>query len=236
MKITDYCNYKAFRLLLLPVLVLALVSGAQAAEKKDKNARRMQQIMQKAEQEKAELQTQIDAEKKAKAALESQVKESGEETVRLKGSMQAASRKAANLATEVTKLEKDKTALEAKLKEAEAQLAKVEKNLAETNQKLQLTQTELQSKESELRTRTRELESSTAASNQKQKVLEVCQTKNSKLYQFGTDLVKFYDRPSNYEIALRTEPFTQLKRVELENILQDYQDKLDEQKTMHVPK
>jgi len=40
--------------------------------------------------------------------------------------------------------------------------------------------------------------------------------------------VQIYDDPSRYEAIMRKEKFFQLKRVELENILQNQQDKLDE--------
>ena len=58
--------------------------------------------------------------------------------------------------------------------------------------------------------------------------MDECTIKNGKLHQFGTELIQLYDKPSTYEAAMRKEQFFQLKRVELENILQCKQDGLDE--------
>ena len=60
------------------------------------------------------------------------------------------------------------------------------------------------------------------------KAVNDCEVKNVKLHQFGTELIQIYDKPSNYDAAMRKEQFFQLKRVQLENILQDRQDKLDD--------
>jgi chromosome segregation ATPase len=60
------------------------------------------------------------------------------------------------------------------------------------------------------------------------KSLNACVVKNEQLYAYGKSLVDLYDTPSRYEAAMRKEKFLQLKRVELENILQDKLDRLDE--------
>ena len=65
---------------------------------------------------------------------------------------------------------------------------------------------------------------------QKSKVIDACVSKNAKLYDYSLELVKLYENPSRYKQLVLTEPFSQIKRVELENILQDYNDKIDEQK------
>ncbi|MBL8506590.1 MAG: hypothetical protein JNJ51_09555, partial [Methylobacillus glycogenes] len=67
-----------------------------------------------------------------------------------------------------------------------------------------------------------------AAIINKQQQVNASQEKNARLHDFGLQLVKIYDKPSTYEQVMRDEKFTQLKRVELENILQDFRDKLDE--------
>ena len=69
----------------------------------------------------------------------------------------------------------------------------------------------------------------TATSIQKTKLIDACVAKNNKLYDYGLELVKLYENPTDYKKVVLTEPFSQLKRVQLENILQDYNDKIDEQ-------
>ena len=55
----------------------------------------------------------------------------------------------------------------------------------------------------------------------------VCLGKNERLYQLGRELINHVESPEGFLKALRAEPFTQIKRVELENIFQDYRDELD---------
>jgi hypothetical protein len=70
----------------------------------------------------------------------------------------------------------------------------------------------------------------TATTIQKTKVIDACIAKNAKLYDYGLELVKLYENPSLYKRIVLIEPFSQLKRVELENILQNYNDKMDLEK------
>jgi len=219
------------KIVFLALLVLAssLSMPALAADKKDKSARRMQQMVQKIQQEKAELQAQVDQEKQAKTGLEEQVKKTAQETDSLKGSLGAASRKAKTLESDLQSVKKDKVALEARQQETQMQLLATQKSLEELTQKYQVAQQDLKLRESEQKALALNL-------SQKDQGLGLCEAKNTRLYGFGMELVKLYERPSTYEAILRTEPFTQVKRVELENIFQDYRDKLDEQRTVSAIK
>jgi chromosome segregation ATPase len=211
-------------------VMLALVPATQAAEKKDKTAKRMAQMMQKlqqAQQEKAELQTQFEQEK---AALKEKVKKSDQETSSIKGNLAVASRKAKMLTTELETVRKEKSDLEARQSQSEASLQKTQfalestrKNLTGMTQQYQVAQHDIKEGDAQRK----ELLANLAS---KGKQVIACQEKNAKLHEFGLQLVKIYDKPGTYEAILRTEPFSQIKRVELENILQDYRDKLDEQR------
>lgn len=216
------------------MLVLVCTSGyAHAAEKKDKAARRIQMIMQKAEQEKAaiqaEYQAKIDQASKTQQELEEKAKKSNEQAGAMKASVSQSKKQIALLTTDLQKVKEEKLAVEAKHQQALSLIETQKSGIAELNQQIKKLQTELA---------TAEVQRKSMSSNfqQKEKKIEQCEAKNAKLYQYGQDLVKIYDRPSTYEQVMRTEPFFQLKRVELENILQDYQDKLDEQKYVNVPK
>lgn len=219
------------KVLFLAILIFTstLSLPSIAADKKDKSARRMQQMVQKIQQEKAELQTQFDQEKEAKAGIEVEVKKLATETSGLKSNLSAVNRKAATLAASLTQVNADKLTVETKLQQSQALLESTQKSLSDLSLQYQTAQRDLKVNEQERLKLTDNL-------TQKGKVLEVCQTKNAKLYDFGLDLVKFYDKPSSLQTVLRAEPFTQLKRVELENILQDYNDKIDEQRVSSAQK
>lgn len=211
---------KSASLLILFFLANALALPVMAADKKDKNSRRLQQMVQQAQQEKAELQTQVEQERQAKVGLEDQIKKTSQEADSLKGNLNAASRKASSLAAELQRSNTEKQSLETKLQQAQAELEGTQKSLSDLTLQYQQAQQNIKSVE-------REKVTLSTALTQKEKGLEACQTKNEKLYGFGLDLIKIYERPSTYEAILRTEPFTQIKRAELESQFQDYQDKLE---------
>ena len=210
----------------LMALLLALSTGVQAAEKKDKAARRMQQMMQKMQREKAELQAQFDQEK---AALEAKVKASEETAGEAQSSLAVANRKARGLAADLESLRKEKADLQAMELQTEATLLKTQGTLAETKQKLADLQQQYQTAQREIQDGNAQRKELLANLSKKGQQAIACQEKNARLHDFGLQLVKIYDKPSTYEQVMRTEPFVQAKRVELENILQDYRDKLDGQ-------
>lgn len=212
------------------LLVASLAIGfiypdtASAAEKKDKAARRAQQMLQKAKQdmalEKANMQAQFDLQKKE---LEDKVKTNDEQLQKRSANLGAAQRKLGSLQSELAKTNTEKTALETKQQEMQALLESTQKSLADLTLQFKQAQTDLKVNDNQRKT----LSTNLAKTNVS---LTGCEQKNTKLHQFGTDLIDIYDKPSLYTAIMRDEPFFQLKRVELENILQNQQDKLDEEK------
>ena len=217
-----------FKVLFL--LGMAFVMGlmqpniADAAEKKDKAARRAQIMMQKMKQEmeaeKATMQAQFDTEKKA---FEDKLKTQDEQLQAIHTKLNSAEKKNKSLDAEVKKLSTEKASLEAKQQQTQAELDTTKTSLADLKQQYQQAQADLKFNDNQRKTLASNLSETTKAVNS-------CEAKNTKLHQFGTDLIKLYDNPSSYETAMRKEKFFQLKRVELENILQSKQDSLDEAK------
>lgn len=216
----------SYRILFLIILSFAIgfmqPTTAFAAEKKDKSARRaalmMQKMKQDMEAEKAAMQTQFDAQKKE---LEDKLKIKDEEFVKLDKRLNTAERKNKSLDAEVKKLSAEKVALETKLQQTQAQLETTQKNLADLKAEHNQALADLKFNDNQRKTLSTNLAQTTKAVND-------CEVKNGKLHQFGTELIQIYDKPSSYEAAMRKEQFFQLKRVELENLLQSQQDKLDD--------
>jgi chromosome segregation ATPase len=201
-----------------------LPNVADAAEKKDKAARRAQLMMQKMKQdmeaEKATMQAQFDTEKKG---FEDKLKTKDEELVAANGRLNLSEKKNKSLDSEVKKLSTEKASVETKQQQTQAELDTTKTSLADLKQQYQQAQTDLKFNDSQRKTLASNLSDTTKAMNS-------CEEKNTKLHQFGTDLIKLYDDPNSYEAAMRKEKFFQLKRVELENILQSKKDALDEAK------
>ncbi len=57
--------------------------------------------------------------------------------------------------------------------------------------------------------------------------LKSCEGKNAELYKIGEDVLNLYDKEDIFDLAAR-EPITKIKRVEIENAMQDYEDKMRE--------
>ena len=54
----------------------------------------------------------------------------------------------------------------------------------------------------------------------------VAEQKNTELYKLGQELLSLYENKKLFDVMGAGEPVTKLKRVEYENVMQDYQDRL----------
>jgi hypothetical protein len=69
-----------------------------------------------------------------------------------------------------------------------------------------------------------------------QKELLMCEDKNGKLYQYNRDILAAAQDRTLWQRLARSEPFTQLKKVELENLLEEYRDEIDAQWVIKAPR
>ncbi len=210
---------KIIALFLIPFLIgLMFAEPSFAAEKKDKAARKAALMMQQMKQEMTAMQAQFATEKQA---LEAQIKTETEAKEAAEKKLSSAESKVRSLGAELSKTQAEKTALETQLTQTKAELATTQTNLAELKTHHQKALADLDFNDGQRKTLASNLADTT-------KNLNTCEDKNNKLYAYGKELVQIYDDPSRYEAIMRKEKFFQLKRVELENILQNQQDKLDE--------
>lgn len=200
-----------------------LANPALAADKKDKAARRAQQMVQQIQQEKAQLQSQLDQAMQAKAVLDADMVKAQEENTTLKTKLVAANRKIEGLEISLKEMTAERLAFEAKLLKTQTELEATKTALNELDVKYQANLYDLKVNE-------QQRANLTATTIQKTKVIDACLAKNAKLYDYGLELVKLYENPSLYKQVVLTEKFSQIKRVELENILQNYNDKIDLEK------
>jgi colicin import membrane protein len=61
----------------------------------------------------------------------------------------------------------------------------------------------------------------------------LAEEKNAKLYQLGQELLDLYQNKKVLDVLGAGEPVTKLKRVEYENVVQDYEDKLRDSHMTH---
>ncbi|MCU0588425.1 MAG: hypothetical protein MUF52_09735 [Syntrophobacteraceae bacterium] len=60
--------------------------------------------------------------------------------------------------------------------------------------------------------------------------LEQCESHNARLALLGTELVEKYEKKGLVTSMFQNEPFTQVKKVEIENLAAEYRDKIEKEK------
>lgn len=209
--------------LLASVLLCGMLT-AHAAEKPDKAAKRaailMQKMKQDMEAEKSVMQSQFEQEKKGLTEALGQA-----QTVQRAHSakLQGQVKRTQQLQAENQKLTEEKAALQTQVQQLQTQLAEQAGRAEAAEQALNTANTALAVNDGQ-----RKKLLGTVSRSQQQ--LVSCEEKNSRLYSYGHALVNLYADASLYQKVMREEPFFQFKRVELENILQEKQAQLIENK------
>jgi chromosome segregation ATPase len=119
---------------------------------------------------------------------------------------------------------------EVSLKASLAQRESSERELAQTKDKLQ----QLIGKFRETIQTMRDLESEHTTTKQtlatRDKELGVCIDRNLALYKINQEVLSHLENQSVWTRVAQTEPFTKIKRVQLENLVDDYKERADEQR------
>lgn len=190
---------------LLFLAVLGAAPSAMAASKDpNKEAiRRLQIQLRQVEQARSGIEQE-------KSALAQELDALKKKTAGLESSAARGNRRSA-------KLEKE---LEAVRTELSTRLESAEKLLAETQAALKHNRGELQQSQAERQRLDAALAAKTAAAQR-------CDANNRKLYQYQVELINRAQAQGSFEALLAAEPVTQIGRVEIENILEEYRDKID---------
>lgn len=200
----------------LMIALLMLNQGAYAADDKAKEARRMQLLQQKIAEEKSQLESEKAALQKKLTDQEQELAASKKETEKIAADEKVSRTANAGFKSQIGNLQKENADLKnqlAELKKSSANsISEVETKLEDMNKVK--TQQNLA-----LQTRL----------NEKSKLNEVCEDKNQRLVMLGKDLLNRYRNKSVMDAAKQREPFLQYKDVEMFNLVQDYQGKIDEQ-------
>ena len=163
-----------------------------------------------AKHEMRKLQAQLSAVQKEKADLAAQLEE-------IKKQLGDLGAKSAALEKKSGGQKKQFAELTAKLQESDANLQKMTQQYSDTVKAMQQIQKEKEQVQKE--------------KEQEQKMLSgdvrVCEKKNADLYRISTELLEKYQSKGVFTALLQAEPFTQIEKVKVENVLQEYKDKAD---------
>lgn len=208
------------------ILMVLLTSTTWAAKdsREKQMLRRAQQQVQRAEQARAQAEQE-------KASLLAEKETLARQHQQTQSEMEGVKRQAGAVRGEKNRLETELRTLRLEFEELKKQLDTTNKQLSDnelllrtTAEKLALTESGKKETEAQLL--------------QKGKNLQVCSEHNSRLYQLGRDLLTRYEQKSCKDAMLQNEPFTGLKKVEMENLLEQWRDSLDREKLnnpLHAP-
>jgi chromosome segregation ATPase len=165
------------------------------------------------EDDKQQAQNQLDALQKEKERLLGENRD-------LKAKADALEIRSASLDTKVASLETRASSLDTKNTQLAERLTKVEADRSALDQKQRQTFQTLQEREKELKQLTID----------SHRQYDQCASHNARLYTIAYELIRLYENKGVVKSLLSKEPLIQVKKVELEKIVQDYKDKVNEQK------
>lgn len=200
-------------------LAVLLASPAWAAKdsREKQMLRRVQQQAQQAEQARAQAEQEKAGLLAEKETLEKAFKQTQSEA-------SSAKRQAGTARAENVRLDQELTALRKEFADVKTRLEATDKQLSDS---LQLQRTTAQSL---ITTETAKKQTETALL-ENEKTLQVCREHNGRLYGIGRELMVKYQEKSCADSVLQKEPFTGLKKVDMENLFETWRDRLDREKT-----
>lgn len=200
---------------------LAQADANRAASRERELLRRVQSQLQQAqaqlgalEQDKARLAQSLAEAQKARGAAQGRLG-------RLNRELAQAQQQRESIQKELDALRQQAGELKAQLEQARARLAETQANLTETQGRLRAAEADKHALEGIRVRQTREI--------------ALCEDRNKALYAIGRDLMTRFERKTCNEILAEGEPFTGIRRVQTENLLEMYRDKLDEQQLIKPP-
>lgn len=210
-------SFSLLTLMLVGIVLLGNSSWAGDKRNSERTAlRRVQQQMQQLEQEKAALQQQVSGFEQEKSALSSEKDALAKKVQSAESRSAAEDRKRRSMEQELAAARKENQALQEQKVETEKRLLEMTTRQTDSARQLAVLQGEKKQTEASL--------------SMREKQVAGCEDKNIKLYQYGRDLIKQCRDRSAADVILRLEPVTGIKQVEIENVLEEYRDKLDAQK------
>lgn len=214
--------------LLAGATLLGAAHAQQANSREQEQLRRLRQQLQQLQQEQTSAQQQAQRAAAESSKLAEQLKAEQAAAARLQSGAVARGRALATLQQELATLKSERDALL-------AELGRTKESQGQTVQQLERSNGELNG----MRQRLLASDANVAGLLRERMVgreqLEKCTAHNTELLRVGQELLGRYGNFGLGESLALREPFLQLKRVQLENLAQDYRSRLDEQRYQPQP-
>lgn len=214
--------------LLFLVIAMTMLLWQPAWADTDRQVSREREALRRAQMQLQQVQGQVSSLEQEKAQLgkerDQAVRDAGAAQSRLRrtrNSLAEAKTRGEQLARELEGLKQELATATTRLADSEGQLAETTRTLMQTQQSLARTEADKRGLEG-IRLR-------------HEREIALCEDKNAKLYQTGRSLMTRFEQKTCGEILAQQEPLFGFRRVEVENLLEEYRDKLDEQRLIKPP-
>ena len=171
----------------------------------------------------------------ANAQLLQQLQQLGAERTQLQAERDQQKHELESLRSERDSLKKAQTAAHqqeqssgAALKESAARRAQLEQELQQTKDKMQELIAKFRETVASLRETENERNTLKTTLATRDQAIKVCDEHNAALYRLNDEILARLEHPHGMAHVAVVEPFTQLKRVQLENLVDDYKARADE--------
>jgi chromosome segregation ATPase len=199
-------------------IAVALCSVAGVAAAQDARADREREMLRRTQEALRESQAEASELSANKAATEQKLKTASDE---LEATRRTSKSTAAALHSQLQASTAAQEDLTRRLTAATQELAALKDQQRDTANKLS-------ERDTQLKTAQGQLEQSRAANTS-------CEAKNVQLYDYSKALMVRYQKKGVWDAITQKEPVTGIRGVGVENVLQDYQDKLDAQRVAPAP-
>ncbi len=193
---------------------LSATAGAQAARTGSVNTQAMQQQLLQLQQLAAE-RTTLQAEN---ARIRADLEQAKKERDSLKAAQAEIGRRSRGAEAELVKTQADKA-------QVEGELAREKQRFEEISQRFRETVTSLRDVETDRAVKTEGL-------TQREFDLNSCVARNTRLFTLASEVIDRLDDQGFWSAVARREPFTRLKRVQLENLADGYRDAAADQRVV----
>jgi hypothetical protein len=198
------------RLTLAAVLAAspALMAPAQAQQNDAELLKRAQLQLRQSEQERNSLRAEVQR-------LQAQLQQNTAELNGLRGSAESSGRQAA--------------ALQSTLSSAISKNQLAVKTLRENEEELSMLRAQNGQQQRAVDNMRTMLENAQRNTALKEELVQLCRSRNQELYGIGKQVVDLYAGRSAADAVMAREPLLQMHRVKMENLVQDYEDRLRSQ-------
>ena len=202
-------------------LLVGLAMAAPHADASDKKASREREALRRVQQQLSQAQGDLAAAEQEKAKLAADLEKAQASSKAEAGKVASLQHGLGTSKQQLAAVSNELAQVKETLATTAQQLAETRKTLAETTQTLQQTEAEKRNLET------------VKASNERD--IASCERKNLALYEVGRSLMDRFEHKTCGEILAEKEPFSGIRKVETENLMEEYRDKLDDQKLIRPP-